>query len=141
MLRAGLIATAFVLVAQSASAQQTGFYGGTAQERRFAKAFYEDHKEEGIEYVSVSFRLMTLTIYPSEPLYKSWLSSDATARINIMGYCEEYLEQLKERFKNRAIKLSVKVRYPNSRQAYEQMIGEMTWAPGSEEPEFTFIKK
>ena len=83
MLRAGIIAAAIVLVAQSASAQQTGFYGGTAQERKFAKTFYEEHKEEGIEYVSISFRLMSLTIYPSEPLYKSWLSSEATARINI----------------------------------------------------------
>ncbi len=140
MLRAGIIAAALALFAQPVCAQQSGFYGGTGPERRFAKDFYEAEQENGIEYVSVSFRLRTLTIYPSEELFKSWIADEGTARLAIFDYATRFLESLRERWKNGEITAYVKVRYPNARRAYETFVGELVSAEGAE-VEFTLTQK
>ena len=80
MLRSMMLAGLILLIALPAEAQQTGFYGGTAQERKFAKDLYEAQEEAGVEYVSVSFRLASLTIYPNRDLYTTWLENEEIAK-------------------------------------------------------------
>ncbi|MFO7768535.1 MAG: hypothetical protein R6W82_06245 [bacterium] len=140
MLRAAVIAAALALFAQPVWAQQSGFYGATGPERKFAKEFYEAEQESGIEYVSVSFRLRTLTIYPSEELFKSWNADEGKARLDIFDYATRFLEKLRERWKRGEITTYVKVRYPNSRRAYETFVGELVSAEGTE-GEFTLTRK
>lgn len=140
MIRAGLIAAAIVLCAQPVLAQQEGFFGSTAPERRFAKSFYDEHRESGIEYVSVSFRLRTLTLYPSQELHRSWAADESVARLALYGYAMKYLEEVRSIQKTREIKLSVRIRFPNARRSYETLVGELVSAEGLE-GEFTLIRR
>ena len=132
MLRKVLLAGAVMLIAAPAAAQQTGYYGGTAQERRFARDFYEAQKESGVEYVSVSFRLGTLTLYPSEGLYNTWLADEDTTKEVLGTFAKSVLEKVRERKKNGSIKIQVKIRYPNARRSYDKIIAILTSAEGLE---------
>lgn len=140
MLRAAAFAAALVLFAQPALAQQSGYYGATRQARQFAKDFFEAEEENGVEYVSVSFRLRTLTVYPSEELFTTWDKDEGTARLQIFDYATRFLERLRERWKRGEITVYVKIRYPNSRRAYETFVGELVSAEGTE-GEFTLTRK
>ncbi len=130
MLRSMMLAGVVLLIALPAEAQQTGFYGGTAQERKFAKDLYEAQEETGVEYVSVSFRLASLTIYPNKDLYNSWLENNASAKEVLGGFAKSLLEKVRERKKSGTIKVQVKVRYPNGRRSYEKIVAILTSSEG-----------
>ncbi len=132
MLRKVLLAGVVLLVAAPAAAQQTGYYGGTAEERRFARDFYEAEKESGIEYVSLSFRLGTLTLYPSESLYNTWLADEDSTKEVLGTFAKSLLVKVRERKKTGQIKIQVKVRYPNARRSYDKIIAILTSAEGLE---------
>jgi hypothetical protein len=127
-----LLAGAVLLVAIPVSAQQTGYYGGTAQERRFARDFYEEQKENGIEYVSVSFRLGTLTLYPTEALYNSWLADEEKTTETLGAFAKSLLVEVRERKSTGTIKIQVKIRYPNARRSYDKIIAILTSPEGLE---------
>jgi hypothetical protein len=130
MLRSTLLAGVVLLIALPAEAQQTGFYGGTAQERRFARDLYEAQQESGIEYVSVSFRLATLTLYPTKELYESWLGDEEVATETLGDFARTLLEKVRERKRSGEIKVQVKIRYPNERRSYEKIVAILTSSEG-----------
>jgi len=132
MLRRMLLAGAVLLVAVPVSAQQTGYYGGTAQERRYARDFYEEQKDNGIEYVSVSFRLGTLTLYPTEALYNSWLADEEKTTEELGAFAKNLLVEVRERKSTGTIRIQVKIRYPNARRSYDKIILILTSHEGLE---------
>jgi hypothetical protein len=125
-----LLAGVVLLIALPAEAQQTGFYGGTAPERRFARDLYEAQKESGVDYVSVSFRLATLTLYPNKDLYTTWLENEETAKEVLGGFARTLLEKVRERKKTGEIKVQVKIRYPNERRSFEKIVAILTSSEG-----------
>jgi hypothetical protein len=127
-----LLVGVILLIAVPVTAQQTGYYGGTAQERNFARDFYEAEDENGVEYVSVSFRLGTLTLYPSEALYNSWLADQEKTKEKLGSFAKSLLVEVRERKKIGTIKIQVKIRYPNARRSYDKIIAILTSPEGLE---------
>jgi hypothetical protein len=121
-----------VLVASPVSAQMSGYYGGTAPERSFAKDIFEAWEEKGVEYVSVSFRLATLTIYPSEDLFKAWLADEEKTEGDLGGWAVKLLVEVREKKPRGEVKVSVKIRFPNERRSYDRIIAELTSTEGNE---------
>ena len=132
MLRSTLLAGVLALLAVPTQAQQTGFYGGTGPERNFARDIYEADQEKGIEYVSVSFRLATLTLYPSEDLYKSWLNDEEKATEDLGAYANMLLAPVRDKKPRGELSITIKVRYPNARRSYDKIIATLTSAEGLE---------
>jgi hypothetical protein len=123
---AGTLAVAAVPVA----AQQTGYYGGTGAERKFAREFYESEQEKGIEYVSVSFRLATLTLYPTEELYRMWVGDEEKTKEALGAYARQLLVPVRDKKSRGTVKITVRVRYPNARRSYDRLIATLTSTEG-----------
>lgn len=120
------------VVAVPISAQMSGYYGGTGQERNFAKDIFEAWQENGVEYVSVSFRVATLTVYPSEDLFKAWNADEEKTEADLGAWARQLLEEVRKKKPRGEVKVSVKIRYPNDRRSYDRIIADLTSAEGNE---------
>ncbi len=114
------------------AAQMSGYYGGTGPERRFAQDLYKTSQEKGIEYVSVSFRVATLTLYPGEDLFKSWAADEEIAKQELGDYARRLLTEVRKKKPTGLVKVTVKIRYPNERRSYDRITAVLTSEEGNE---------
>jgi len=86
------------------------------------------------------------TVFLTPDVRSSFLSASLVREVATLGgdvsnfVSEPVLERLRERWKKGEITLYVKIRYPNSRRAYETFVGELVSAEGTE-GEFTLTRK